>query len=454
VSRKVNKKKASRPTSQEPEHNVREVKHQDEQSLMALKGTSFNSLPDVSCHHFPELCTMTVAPTPDVSFSAINFFLTSYLEGSNFDYLPPLYLRTSEHSPLAVTTKCVATASLAMDMNDSQLMNRARRQYADALALTNTALRSPESAILDNTLISILLLGLFETLAFEGRHSPDQWTVHTQGAAALIRLRGKQQFETPLGHRLFLQVANYIRISSAQQKRRVPREFKSIEDEAHTYMDLSNPVLGLAALTDAFTNLRADMESKSSPSHAKIVETCLEIDRQSILLIENFPPEYRYEVLEPSKAPTWTFRGVAHRYPNIRIALHWNAVRMIRLFTNGWIYTHSKIISRAEPDPAIDEVARSRAEIQQHAAKEVSHQMIFDILASIPQFTDLLSTSPSPSSRFVIWPLSAVGDSPVVPPEAKAYVISCLRLLGHVSGIRQAAKAADMIEESKDLEDW
>jgi hypothetical protein len=210
----------------------------------------------------------------------------------------------------------------------------------------------------------------------------------------------------------------------------------------------------LSAIKDAFTNLRADMEGKFSPSHVKIIETCLEIDKQCISLMESFPPEYRYEVLGPTKAPTWSFRGMAHRYPNIRIALHWNAVRMIRIFTNGWVYTHSRKILMSKSDPTIDDVDRSRAEIQQYAAKEVSHQMIFDILASVPQFTDLLSTSPSSSSRFVIWPLSAVGDSPIVPPDAKAYVISCLRLLAHISGLRQAAKAADMVEESKDLEDW
>lgn len=396
---------------------------------------------------------MTLIPSQDVAFTAITYFLTSFLEASHFDYLPPIYLQSTQSSPLAVATQCVATASLASDWRDSRVMNEARKQYSQALTLINAALRSPAEAVKDSTLISVLLLALFETLAFEGRHSPDDWTAHTLGAAAIIRLRGKAQFDTHLGRRLFLQVATNIRVSHGQQKKHVPEDFRQLEKEAWSNMDRSNPVIRLSALTDAFVNLRADLQFLSPRDPVAVIERCEEVNRQAVALLENLPSEYQYEVLGPDQAPSWSFRGTAHRYPNTRIALHYNAIRMMRLFIHEWVYFHAQGIIEGTPESSTSSVTGSLQD-QQEAAKTIAQQMSFDILATVPQFTQLSTTSPPLTSRFLIWPLSAVGETTLSPPDAREYSVKCLRLLGDLSRMQQASKAAEMLEEQQILEDW
>lgn len=455
VSRRVNKKKkgGSESRSDSPTPDLQAEQKRERTSLTPVKPAYFNGLVDTCCDQYPGTFSMTYTPSQDVAFTAISFFITSFLEGSNFDYLPPIYLQSNQSSPLAVATQCVAMASLAADWRDSRLMNEARKQYSEALTLTNAALRSPADAVQDGTLISVLLLALFETLAFEGRHSPDDWTAHTLGAATLIRLRGKEQFNTYLGRRLFLQVATNLRVSHAQQKKRVPEEFKKLEEAAWSSMDRSNPAIRLASLTDTFANLRADLRALTPRDPATVIERCKEVNRKAVELLESFPPEYQYEVLGPDQAPSWAFRGTAHRYPNSRIALYYNAVRMIRLFIHEWIYFHAQGIIEGTPESSTSSITGSLQDLQEDA-KNVAHQMIFDILATVPQFTQLSTASPPLTSRFLIWPLAAVGETTLVPPGGREYAIKCLRLLGDLSRMRQASKAAEMLEEGKLLEDW
>lgn len=175
VSRRVNKKNQSRSTtskegSEEPDLPAEPRR---ERHGKPLKPTSFDELADNTTAYDQYPGSLTLIPSQDASFMAVTCFINGFLEDSHFDYLPPLYLQSPPSSPLVVATQCVATASLASDWRNSTLMIEARRQYSEAIKLTNAALCSPVDALQDHTLISVLLLALFETVAFEGRHSPD-----------------------------------------------------------------------------------------------------------------------------------------------------------------------------------------------------------------------------------------------------------------------------------------
>lgn len=404
---------------------------------------------------YQHLCARN--PAQDITSQAIDFFLSSFVEASHFEYLRLVYNSASDQGPLTATTQSAALASLAMQLRDSQLMQLARKQYSDALALTNAALRRPKDAVQDSTLISVLLLGLFESLAFEGRQSPESWTVHTQGAATLIRLRGKSQFESEFGRRLMAQVSSYVHMSSAQRKVRPPLDFQELEHQALALMDPRDPIRRLSYLMDSFIDLRADLTEKQFTDEMTIIERALKIDKDAILLIDNLPPSYNFEVLSGDQAPSWSFRSTSHRYPNHHIALRWNAIRMIRLWMNEWTYKACGykvgVMSSKGQDSSWNSTYRSLRELQ-HSTMEAAEQIVLDIVASTPQFTNLTTKFPPLTSRFLILPLAAAGESCLCPPDARGYIIKSLRILGNLPTIRQASQAADMLEESKPLEDW
>ncbi|KAK0112300.1 hypothetical protein ONS96_001547 [Cadophora gregata f. sp. sojae] len=62
--------------------------------------------------------------------------------------------------------------------------------YGSALRMTNATLQSPEDAAKYTTILSTLLLDMFEKITnMKDRHS-DSWMSHVTGALALVNLQG------------------------------------------------------------------------------------------------------------------------------------------------------------------------------------------------------------------------------------------------------------------------
>ena len=76
-----------------------------------------------------------------------------------------------------------------------------------ALRNINAALKSPADTIKDGTLISIIVVSVFEAMASSTRMSLRAWTEHINGASDLLKLRGRSQIQTVIGLRLFIHVA-------------------------------------------------------------------------------------------------------------------------------------------------------------------------------------------------------------------------------------------------------
>ena len=78
------------------------------------------------------------------------------------EFLLPLYKTDVPNGQFSTAVSAVALASLANRPNSKNLLPKAREIYTKALALTNAALRDPVQAKTDQTLSSVLLLGIFE----------------------------------------------------------------------------------------------------------------------------------------------------------------------------------------------------------------------------------------------------------------------------------------------------
>lgn len=77
--------------------------------------------------------------------------------------------------------------------------------YTKALSATNCAIRDPEVAKQDATLVSVLLLGLFENIT--AKHvGMLAWGSHVEGAIQLAKARGRKQLRTKVGLAMFIAV--------------------------------------------------------------------------------------------------------------------------------------------------------------------------------------------------------------------------------------------------------
>jgi hypothetical protein len=79
-----------------------------------------------------------------------------------YSYLPSVYSTLPAGSALSEAITSLGMAGIANSKKDTRLMINANFKYTSALYNVNAALRDPEEAKTDQTLVAVMLLGLFE----------------------------------------------------------------------------------------------------------------------------------------------------------------------------------------------------------------------------------------------------------------------------------------------------
>ncbi|KAF2130180.1 hypothetical protein P153DRAFT_313739 [Dothidotthia symphoricarpi CBS 119687] len=390
--------------------------------------------------------------THSVKDIAIVHFMTSYIPGSHFDYLPTIHCQVDSSSTLLATVQAAATAALGQEMRQPHLMQQARRLYVRALLETNTALANPSTATEDATLISVLLLGLFETIAWIGPRTPDSWIIHTRGALVLLKLRGSQQFKTRIGRQLFVQVTRIACVNSLQQKSRLPAELKDLMKEAALH-ESEYSKYQFAHLTGEVADLVADINEKKCNAGV-IVEAAKVLDSKYILLGKRLPP---YQEIETATSQSGVCSKTFHRYSDHRAAQLWNSYRMTRILLNEIVY--------AFPSSTNSKNSAIQTEAIQHV-----QQMAADICASLSQFTIangsvtlgapthlawtmvFPSTISKASAASLLWPLSVVRGASKVSEEVKQFAEEQLKILASGCRMPQAERIGALKYDDDSLE--
>lgn len=78
------------------------------------------------------------------------------------EYLPPL-AGLQSGSIIRTVIECLGLAAIAnLAGSEAQAAIAARRKYGQALSMVNRALQSPQTMTEDQTLLSVMLLGVYE----------------------------------------------------------------------------------------------------------------------------------------------------------------------------------------------------------------------------------------------------------------------------------------------------
>lgn len=116
--------------------------------------------------------TTCIAPSPSQSHEqlALGFFFNKFVlvprhsvAGRGFlEVLPFLYLNADSTSPLSSATMAISLAVYANDPVRKTLLSESRYKYGEALFRVSGALQDPVAVRKDETLMTILLLGILE----------------------------------------------------------------------------------------------------------------------------------------------------------------------------------------------------------------------------------------------------------------------------------------------------
>ena len=178
-----------------------------------------------------------------LEWQARDAFFAYYVTGASktWDFLKRFYHLTHLLEHLTLSINAVSLAYLAHQVHSDAALATARERYVAALRLTNKALQSPEVAATDTTLITLLLLDLFEKITNPKPQRDEAWTGHVHGALALVRLRGLEQFQDPLALRVLVRLSINLLISCVATKSPVPGELVALQAHTTKHLNPSDP---------------------------------------------------------------------------------------------------------------------------------------------------------------------------------------------------------------------
>lgn len=311
--------------------------------------------------------------------------------------------------PVLASLLSVGLLSLAQLSAAQPALDAARKSYGQALRLTNAALRDPAAALKDSTMLSVLVLSVYETMAdHPGRRSMAAWQQHINGAAALARSRGLAQFQTKAGVRMFmLQVTNTM-ISCIQNELPMPTDLIELRERLMEMLGGAKAAPGyeICAPIYKILKLKYDIKQGAVTDLEEMLETFNEAGHDFEKAISNFPDAWRYETfrLTDGLRPGF-FSTTCHIHPNLHVAAIWNGMRTCRMLILETLCEElNKRFSR-EPVAAVP----ARYQLEYQKAKFMLRSVGLSILATVPQFFGLVA--PSGDSLDKLTPISSTEET-------------------------------------------
>jgi hypothetical protein len=365
---------------------------------------------------------------------------------------------------LSAAIDAASLATFARQSGLRRCMDRSRASYVIALSRINSDLADSNTAVLDQTLASILLLGIFETTVFPGARSPEEWNAHLLGASKLLQLRGATQFESELGSKLFTHAASNIRASSMQRFVNLPAGFQTLNVEARLLIDPEDLGNIIGPICDAAIQIKARISDYRNNRDIlyDVFSDAAKLERKAAALIKKHHPALGYAIRSPDETPPWVYKGVAHRYRNHRASKISNTIRMVRLFCLEVMWAGAGIaIERLQLQCGKATHHTSSRELsyfvsRKEDARAIAAEVSTDVLASIADFVEAGSTELKfcPNSRTLMWPLIVIHKNRICPRNAREYArTTANRILEDLDRLHHV-DVRKVINEQDHLEDW
>ncbi|EGX96808.1 C6 transcription factor, putative [Cordyceps militaris CM01] len=363
---------------------------------------------------------------------AVSFFFQTFITATPFDdYLSSFYTPDSPRDDAcAYAIEATALAAYARHARQpAYALDTARRKYAGALIRVNAALADPCTAVRDRTLVAVLVLALFEATIFEtggGSSAPTSWVAHTWGAMQLLLLRGATRFASPTSRQLFAHASSNIKAGFIQRSTRIPPRFLALDEQFRGPLDGHEPAVRLTALMHVVSAIRAQA-CEEPRDHQALLIRALELDQEIFAFCEAPPTTLDFARETHCWGPAWTYRGIVHTYPSLRLCKYWNAVRLLRVFLLGLISDEAKHFG-ADGEGLAD--AQTRASLEAYAQRHLA-DVAADVLATVPSFVYMengVRTFISPG-RCLGLPLGVIEMTTHFPPDVRLYARKTLEWL-------------------------
>lgn len=419
---------------------------------------------------------------------AVGFFFANYVvepsivPRGQFDWLPELLNQPNTERVLQSSVNAAGLASLANTTKSPAIMKRAQEEYVAALAMTNRALQFKKTAIKDSTLISVILLGMYENFQYQDSDSLKAWARHTNGACALLRLRGEEQFKSSVGRRVLHQFYGTVLLVALESGTAVPPDISELWEKLTTTGDYRIHGKHWTVNMVRFMKNAISLSGDKTSDPVTIVAEAMKLDRELDEIKTLIPSVWKYETFQLEKPVEHVFSNTYHIYLDPWIAQMWNNLRACRMFLHAVI--RRQLLKGSECHPPLFHRDRVREQIA--ASEQVMRAGAAGVCAAAPQIlgqvpfpefpgskksfysdtcpelveprdptfqlrppgTFLNSTRPT-GVHHLIWPLYAIGGSDLASPELTQWAIDQLYFIALRLGTRQAVVLAEELKQKQ-----
>ncbi len=407
-----------------------------------------------------------------IDLHARDAFFAYYVVSKCWDFLRPYYHPTDSPEHLTLAIEAASLAYLWHQLCSDAALETARKKYVLALRMTNKTLKSSEEATKVTTLMASLLLDLFEKITDSEPRNNNSWTSHVDGALALVKLRGLEQFQNPSEFTILVRLSTHYIVGCVVSGSPVPDILNSIQAYIGERRDIQDPMLRLTNLMVQYANLCSESRIGILPID-KYIRLSVELDGEIQALVLELPPYWQYSTVSLDHKSDRTFDLHFDSYSNPRVCQARNILRVIRILLNQSLIEHCLASPTSENYLALTGIAHDNIKI-----------LAGEICACVPQYVDCddaarhrlpiseksalphqtLDRGPSQASHThtpnhqlecytLIFPLYVAGRSKAV-PDVGPWVIKQLHYISSHFHIRNAEVVAQILEREIDGNPW
>jgi Fungal specific transcription factor domain len=290
-----------------------------------------------------ELGEATSSLSPNLEIQATTFFFENFAIDEEISVQYQLYASTinetsSGLAALKYSIRAVGLAGLSRFTATPSLAALADRQYLVAIRAMNKALQDSETAKEDHTLLAVMILTIFETMANTDTQSTfNAWSNHVRGAAALLAARGSDQLKSTEGLRLFFQAALPCIASCIGQGVPLDEPIRGLSKLAIQQADSTDPAWLFFEHKVLFADFFGNVKQKFLTDPRSIIDRALILEETAIRIGAEAGDNWTYDVLETDSVGDLVLLNRYHVYKYFLCAETWNATRATRILLNQMI---------------------------------------------------------------------------------------------------------------------
>lgn len=411
-----------------------------------------------------------------VDLQAREAFFSWYVKGTSrcWEFLQQYYHPADSPYHLTLAIEACSLAWLWHEVYSEAALSGARERYILALRVLNKALRSPKEAVKSTTLLTALVLDLFEkiTNTVDRSKITKSWTSHVNGALDVARLSDLDRFQNPSDLRVLDRLVNHYIITAVTSSSIVSDGVFSLRSYVAKHMNVHEHTLHLSDAMIDYAKLRSDIQN-GVLSKDEYIEVCTEMNVRAHSLYLDMPVFWQFTTTLVDYRSERYFESHFDSYPHRNICQAWNIVRIVRILLNESLIEHYLTSPTEEENLISISVARSDIE-----------SLVHEICACTPQFLDCdgaarnvlpikrLQNLDSPQNldngpkdhhlhtpnhladcHSLLFPLYVAGRCKTL-PEVRSWVLDQLHYIGRHFHIRNAQIIAQLLEQESDVCPW